>query len=154
MGQLSSVYTDVEASLNEAQQLLNEEQQIERQSQGKRPPSMILKELSLEASRYADAHAKAADSNMLLHKAINSHLSNLKILSLPLSEIQTQLPSLQVSAEIKCLKLNPQEVFIYFFSILIRHWNRAKTKLLSRSYKDCLTRLKRCGSSVLCYTIS
>ena len=97
MGQLSSVYTDVEASLNEVQQLLGEEQQTERQSQVKRPPSMILKELSLEASRYSDAHAKAADSNMLLHKAINSHLGNLRILSLPLPQIQAQLPNLQVS---------------------------------------------------------
>jgi len=116
MGQLSSVYTDVEASLNEAQQLLNEEQQMERQSQGKRPPSMILKELSLEASRYADAHAKAADSNMLLHKAINSHLGNLRILSLPLSEIQTQLPSLQVRIAISFFKLNIQRIF-FFVSI-------------------------------------
>ena len=33
---------------------------------------------------------------MLLHKAINSHLANLRTLSLPLSEIQAQLPSLQV----------------------------------------------------------
>ena len=117
MGQLSSVYTDVEASLNEAQQLLNEEQQMERQSQGKRPPSMILKELSLEASRYADAHAKAAESNMLLHKAINSHLGNLRILSLPLSEIQTQLPSLQVSTGISFSKLNLQRIHFFFVSI-------------------------------------
>ena len=98
MGQLSSVYTDVESSLAEIQHLLSEEQENERiyLGQGKRPPSMILKELSLEASRYSEAHAKAADSNMLLHKAINSHLGNLRTLSLPLSEIQAQLPSIQI----------------------------------------------------------
>lgn len=99
MSKLSSVYTDVEAGLNEIHQLLDEEQGNEKlfqSGQGKRPPSMILKELSLEASRYKDAHAKAAESNMLLHKAINSHLANLRTLSLPLSEIQAQLPSLQV----------------------------------------------------------
>ena len=98
MGELSSVYTDVESSLAEIQNLLSEEQENERiyQGQGKRPPSMILKELSLEAGRFVEAHAKAADSNMLLHKAINSHLDNLRTLSLPLSEIQAQLPSIQV----------------------------------------------------------
>jgi tyrosine-protein phosphatase non-receptor type 23 len=98
MGELSSVYTDVESSLAEIQNLLSEEQENVRiyQGQGKRPPSMILKELSLEAGRFVEAHAKAADSNMLLHKAINSHLSNLRTLSLPLSEIQAQLPSIQV----------------------------------------------------------
>jgi tyrosine-protein phosphatase non-receptor type 23 len=98
MGELSSVYTDVESSLAEIQNLLSEEQENERiyQGQGKRPPSMILKELSLKAGRFVEAHAKAADSNMLLHKAINSHLDNLRTLSLPLSEIQAQLPSIQV----------------------------------------------------------
>ena len=103
MGNLSSVYTDVESSLAEIQQLLSEEQENERiyQSQGKRPPSMILKELSLEAGRYSEAHAKAADSNMLLHKAINSHLGNLRTLSLPLTEIQAQLPSIQVMESTK-----------------------------------------------------
>ena len=78
MGQLSSVYTDVETSLNEIQQLLDEEQEMQRRSQAKRPSPMILKEMSLEASRYVDADAKAADSHMLLHKAINSHLGNLR----------------------------------------------------------------------------
>ncbi|KAK4036584.1 hypothetical protein OUZ56_028630 [Daphnia magna] len=98
MGELSSVYTDVESSLAEVQNLLSEEQENERiyHGQGKRPPSMILKELSLEAGRFAEAHAKAADSNNLLHKAINSHLGNLRMLSLPLSEIEVQLPNIRV----------------------------------------------------------
>lgn len=99
MSKLSSVYTEVEAGLAEIQQLLEDEQKEEttfQTSQGKRPPSMIQKELTLEATRYREAHAKAAESNLLLHKAINSHLANLRTLSLPLAEIQTQLPSLQV----------------------------------------------------------
>lgn len=98
MGELSSVYTDVESSLGEAQNLLSEEEENERiyHGQSKRPPSMILKELSLEAGRFIEAHAKATDSNTLLHKAINSHLGNLRTLSLPLSEIQGQLPSIRV----------------------------------------------------------
>lgn len=98
MGELSSVYTDVESSLAEVKQLLNDEQERERQFHGsaKRPPSMILNELSLEANRYSEAHAKGADSNTLLHKAINSHLPNLRTLCLPLTEIQSQLPSLQL----------------------------------------------------------
>ena len=99
MGKLSSVYTEVEVGLNDAQHLLDEEQENEKlfqNSRGKRPPSMILKELSLEVGRYKEAHAKAAESNVLLHKAINSHLANLRTLGLPLNEIQAQLPGLQV----------------------------------------------------------
>ena len=99
MGKLSSVYTEVESTLLEIKETLSREQDVEKvfqSSQGKRPPSMILKELSLEASRFTDAHAKASESNMLLHKAINSHLANLRTLGRPLPEIQAQLPSLQV----------------------------------------------------------
>ena len=99
MSRLSSVYTDVETGLNQVQELLDEENENEKAFQAdstKRPPSMILKELSLEASRYKEAHNKAAESNLLLHKAINSHLGNLRTLARPLSEIQAQLPSLQL----------------------------------------------------------
>ena len=36
----------------------------------------------------------ASDSNATLHKAIQLHLSNLKMLSLPLNELQTLIPSM------------------------------------------------------------
>lgn len=97
MSQLSSVYTDVESLLTEVKQILNEEQERERQFHGtsKRPPNMILNELSLEANRYFEAHGKAADSNNELHAAIKAHLPNLRTLSLPLADIEKQLPNFQ-----------------------------------------------------------
>lgn len=154
MGQLSSIYTDVESSLSEVQELLNEEQTNEKlfhqgQQGSKRPPSMILKELSLEAGRYADAHAKAAESNMLLHKAINSHLGNLRTLSLPLSEIQTQLPSLQVRRQ--CLN----RVFdsdVHWLFCFCR--SPVRIKLRSKNYSACWTRWKRCVNNGVCFTVN
>lgn len=72
------------------------EKELEKSQAVKRPRSMILKELSLEASRLSEAHVRASESNVLLHKTINSHLANLRTLTLPLPDIQAQLPSLQV----------------------------------------------------------
>ena len=72
------------------------EKEVEKSQAVKRPRSMILKEVALEAGRLSEAHVRASESNVLLHKAINSHLANLRTLTLPLAEIQAQLPSLQV----------------------------------------------------------
>jgi len=100
MSKLSSVYTEVEATLNHIKEILSEEEdrekEVEKSQAVKRPRSMILKEVSLEAGRLGEAHVRASESNVLLHKAINSHLANLRTLTLPLGDIQAQLPSLQV----------------------------------------------------------
>lgn len=62
---------------------------------GKRPPSIVSTELSREANKYLEAHNKANESNQTLHKAMSLHLSNLKILCLPLDELQKHIPSLE-----------------------------------------------------------
>lgn len=59
-----------------------------------RPPSIVSTELSREANKYLDAHNKANESNQTLHKAMTLHLANLKILILPLEEIDVNVPSL------------------------------------------------------------
>lgn len=59
---------------------------------GKRPPSIIATDLSREYQKYMEAHNKASESNQNLHKAMTSHVANLKILALPLEEIQQQIP--------------------------------------------------------------
>lgn len=61
---------------------------------GNRPPSIIATDLSREYQKYMEAHNKASESNQNLHKAMTSHVANLKILALPLEEIQQQIPSI------------------------------------------------------------
>jgi tyrosine-protein phosphatase non-receptor type 23 len=63
---------------------------------GKRPPSIVATDLKREANKYQEAHAKASESNQTLHKAMTLHVSNLKVLSLPLDELQKHVPTVAV----------------------------------------------------------
>lgn len=59
---------------------------------GKRPPSIAATDLTREATKYQEAHSKANESNQALHKVMSTHINNLLILSLPLSQLQQQIP--------------------------------------------------------------
>jgi tyrosine-protein phosphatase non-receptor type 23 len=99
MGKLSNSYHEVESMLNEIQELLKEEEHNEKEYQelmGKRPPSIIATDLAREAAKYREAHNKANDSNQNLHKAMMTHVANLKILAQPLMELQKQIPSVDL----------------------------------------------------------
>ncbi|PSN50877.1 hypothetical protein C0J52_12740 [Blattella germanica] len=42
---------------------------------GKRPPSIVATDLTREANKYQEAHAKASESNQTLHKAMTLHIT-------------------------------------------------------------------------------
>ncbi|KAM6277362.1 tyrosine-protein phosphatase non-receptor type 23 isoform 3-T3 [Spheniscus humboldti] len=101
---LSGVFTDVEASLKEIRDLLEEDEAQERKLQellGKvpppqgspPPPSPGLAEVSKECSKYMEVHEKASFTNTELHKAMNLHIGNLRLLSGPLEQVRAALPS-------------------------------------------------------------
>ncbi|NXT91701.1 PTN23 phosphatase, partial [Anhinga rufa] len=103
---LSGVFTDVEASLKEIRDLLEEDEAQERKlqellgklpaPQGSPPPpssSPGLAEVSKECSKYLEVHEKASFTNTELHKAMNLHIGNLRLLSGPLEQVRAALPS-------------------------------------------------------------
>ncbi|NWU72775.1 PTN23 phosphatase, partial [Pterocles burchelli] len=104
---LSGVFTDVEASLKEIRDLLEEDEAQERKLQellGKVPSpqgspplppplSPGLAEVSKECSKYLELHEKASFTNTELHKAMNLHIGNLRLLSGPLDQVRAALPS-------------------------------------------------------------
>lgn len=102
---LSGVFTDVEASLKEIRDLLEEDEAQERKlqellgkgsvPQGSPPPpsSTGLAEVSKECSKYMELHEKASFTNTELHKAMNLHIGNLRLLSGPLEQVRAALPS-------------------------------------------------------------
>nr|CAD7405110.1 unnamed protein product [Timema poppensis] len=99
MGKLADTYQDVESMLQEVKELLEQEEAREKEYQevmGNRPPSIVATDLTREARKYEEAHAKASESNQTLHKAMTMNISNLRILSLPLDELDSQIPSLKV----------------------------------------------------------
>ncbi|NWX88625.1 PTN23 phosphatase, partial [Nothoprocta ornata] len=100
---LSGVFTDVEASLKEIRDLLEEDEEQERKLQellgrsppGPRasPPCPALAEVSKECSKYLEVHEKASFTNTELHKAMNLHIGNLRLLSGPLEQVRAALPA-------------------------------------------------------------
>ncbi|XP_061443204.1 tyrosine-protein phosphatase non-receptor type 23 isoform X2 [Rhineura floridana] len=103
---LSGVFTDVEASLKEIKDLLDEDHAQERKLQealGKlppqqpgsppTPPSSGLAEVAKEWSKYMGVHEKANFTNTELHKAMNLHISNLRLLSGSLEQVRAALPT-------------------------------------------------------------
>lgn len=55
--------------------------------------SAKIKELREDFAQYREANLHATRSNTELHKAVAAHSDNLKMLSLPLSELKKQLPA-------------------------------------------------------------
>ena len=58
-----------------------------------------MNEIQSDCTKYLEGLNKAAQSNSELHRAMHSHISNLKLLSGPLDELEKALPS---AAEQRC----------------------------------------------------
>lgn len=101
MSNLGNICAEVEMSLNDIKQILDDETKQEQSFQkemGKRPTGHMT-ELTREFTKYLDAHSKAGESNNTLRKAMELHVSNLKILAQPLSALKSQVPQCDVIDE-------------------------------------------------------
>ncbi|KAM6281343.1 LOW QUALITY PROTEIN: tyrosine-protein phosphatase non-receptor type 23 [Porphyrio hochstetteri] len=123
---LSGVFTDVEASLKEIQDLLEEDELQERKLQellGKVPPpqgsppassssssSSGLAEVSRECAKYVEVHEKASFTNTELHRAMNLHIGNLRLLSGPLEQVRAALPTPSLTEDDKQVLQNLKRI--------------------------------------------
>lgn len=64
-----------------------------QESMGKRPPTIVATDLTREAKKYEEAHAKASESNQALHRAMTLHVNNLQVLAQPLADLIANIPS-------------------------------------------------------------
>ena len=55
--------------------------------------SPVITELSTECAKCREGLTKASQSNEELHKAMEVHIANLRLLAMPLNELQKLLPS-------------------------------------------------------------
>uniref|UniRef100_A0A672MMR5 Protein tyrosine phosphatase, non-receptor type 23, a n=1 Tax=Sinocyclocheilus grahami TaxID=75366 RepID=A0A672MMR5_SINGR len=102
---LSGVFTDVEASLREIRDVLDEDEAEERrleeaagkQAVPERPSALA--ELRRDLEKYLEAHEKASFTNTELHRAMNLHISNLRLLGGPLDTLREALPRPQLSED-------------------------------------------------------
>nr|XP_057909287.1 tyrosine-protein phosphatase non-receptor type 23 isoform X1 [Doryrhamphus excisus]XP_057909288.1 tyrosine-protein phosphatase non-receptor type 23 isoform X2 [Doryrhamphus excisus] len=114
---LSGVFTDVESSLREIRDVLEADEAGERALQEVVPnvvephpvsQAQILAEIRRDLEKYMEAHEKASFTNTELHRAMNLHISNLRLLGGPLENLKEALPQPQLSEEevagLQCMK--------------------------------------------------
>ncbi|XP_049883447.1 tyrosine-protein phosphatase non-receptor type 23 [Pectinophora gossypiella] len=97
MNSLAEIISDVEHSLAEIKNFIQEETVKEKEFQkvmGHRPPSIVQTELSREYHKYQEAHSRTNESNQVLHKAMTLHIANLRLLAQPLEVLQSKIPSI------------------------------------------------------------
>ncbi|XP_033113884.1 tyrosine-protein phosphatase non-receptor type 23-like [Anneissia japonica] len=95
MNELSNVVLDVDAELKEVQAIIDQEKEEEEafSKECGTKPEVVTKEIVKELKKYKEGHTKASQSNTDLHKAMEIHLANIKLLGGPLEELQAYLPS-------------------------------------------------------------
>ncbi|XP_007949951.1 tyrosine-protein phosphatase non-receptor type 23 [Orycteropus afer afer] len=115
---LSGVFTDVEASLKDIRELLEEEELLEQKFQeamgqaGASPasPKAELAEVRREWAKYMEVHEKASFTNSELHRAMNLHVGNLRLLSGPLDQVRAALPTPALTPEDKAVLQNLKRI--------------------------------------------
>lgn len=98
---LSGVFTDVEASLKDIRELLEEDELLEQKLQealgqagaGQAGSKAELAEVRRDWAKYMEVHEKASFTNSELHRAMNLHVGNLRLLSGPLDQVRAALPT-------------------------------------------------------------
>lgn len=116
---LSGVFTDVESSLKEIRDVLEVDEAGERAVQEAvganvaaelhaAAQSQALAEIRRDLEKYMEAHEKASFTNTELHRAMNLHISNLRLLGGSLESLREALPRPELSEEevagLQCMK--------------------------------------------------
>ncbi|XP_012883521.1 PREDICTED: tyrosine-protein phosphatase non-receptor type 23 [Dipodomys ordii] len=115
---LSGVFTDVEASLKDIRDLLEEDERQEQKlheatGQAGASPAAAkaeLAEVRREWAKYMEVHEKASFTNNELHRAMNLHVGNLRLLSGPLDQVRAALPTPALTPEDKAVLQNLKRI--------------------------------------------
>lgn len=105
MQALSNVYTDVGSSLEEVRSALEEDEAGEKSlmevvgQKGLPPKPPTLQEIQKEFQKYEAVHQAASQTNTELHKAMNQHIPNLRLLQKSVEELRNSLPQPQLSRD-------------------------------------------------------
>ncbi|XP_073667196.1 tyrosine-protein phosphatase non-receptor type 23 isoform X4 [Tursiops truncatus] len=115
---LSGVFTDVAASLKDIRDLLEEDELLEQKMQeavsqagaSTAVSKAELAEVRREWAKYMEVHEKASFTNSELHRAMNLHVGNLRLLSGPLDQVRAALPTPALTPEDKAVLQNLKRI--------------------------------------------
>lgn len=129
---LSGVFTDVESSLKEIRDVLEADAAGERALQEVGGPAagevhpaaqaQALAEIRRDLEKYMEAHEKASFTNTELHRAMNLHISNLRLLGGPLESLKEALPRPQLNEGEGVFDGEGLCTCVYFRSTMCLNW--------------------------------
>ncbi|XP_016370579.1 tyrosine-protein phosphatase non-receptor type 23-like isoform X2 [Sinocyclocheilus rhinocerous] len=105
MQALSNVYTDVGSSLDEARSALEEDEAGEKSlmevmgQKGLPTRPAVFQDIQKELKKYEAAHQAASNTNTELHKAMNQHIPNIRLLQGSVEELRKSLPQPELSQD-------------------------------------------------------
>ncbi|XP_043073303.1 tyrosine-protein phosphatase non-receptor type 23b [Puntigrus tetrazona] len=105
MQALSNVYTDVGSSLDEVRGALEEDEAGEKSlmevvgQKGLPARPAIFQDIQKEWKKYEAVHQTASNTNTELHKAMNQHIPNLRLLQGSIEELRKSLPQPELSQD-------------------------------------------------------
>ena len=104
LNELEEMCNEVDRAIKEIKNMLKDEEEKESLHQkkfGKRPPSMIIVELSKELAKHEETHQKAVESNVSLKENLERHIDDVKLLiNSSANDIASLLPSTTVNVPI------------------------------------------------------
>ncbi|XP_016297488.1 tyrosine-protein phosphatase non-receptor type 23-like [Sinocyclocheilus anshuiensis] len=105
MQALSNVYTDVGSSLDEVRCALEEDEAGDKSlmevvgQKGLPTRPAVFQDIQKELKKYEAAHQAASNTNTELHKAMNQHIPNLRLLQGSIEELRKSLPQPELSQD-------------------------------------------------------
>uniref|UniRef100_A0A8C1K2R4 Protein tyrosine phosphatase, non-receptor type 23, b n=1 Tax=Cyprinus carpio TaxID=7962 RepID=A0A8C1K2R4_CYPCA len=105
MQALSNVYTDVGSSLDEVRSALEEDEAGEKSlmevvgQKGLPTRPAVFQDIQKELKKYEAVHQTASNTNTELHKAMNQHIPNLRLLQGSIEELRKSLPQPELSQD-------------------------------------------------------
>lgn len=89
---------------------------FEQQQFGKKMISTVLPSLSKDCEAHLEKHFQGSQLNSTLHAAMNTHITNLRLLVLPPDELQRQLPPAKPPRSESNVVQNPDHFFFFSFT--------------------------------------
>ncbi|XP_071112236.1 tyrosine-protein phosphatase non-receptor type 23-like [Haliotis cracherodii] len=100
MAAVAGTATEVELNLKEIFGLLDEERKQDEHFQktfGSRAPNIVLSEIRKDTEMQREKHKQGSQSNENLHKAMNVHIANLRLLAGAPDDLQATLPKQELT---------------------------------------------------------
>ncbi|XP_056335903.1 tyrosine-protein phosphatase non-receptor type 23b [Danio aesculapii] len=144
MQALSNVYTDVGSSLDEVRSALEEDEAGEKGlielvgQKGLPAKPSVFQDIQKDLKKYEAVHQTASNTNTELHRAMNQHIPNLRLLQGSVEELRKSLPQPELSQD-EILSLQKMKTILGKVDEMRKQRMSLESQLRDLIHKDDIT---------------